>query len=83
MCHTSKKQIERNLKELAPEGSTHQIIDRETGEVTGLFTIVHCSREEISGLAQGRPFGHDGREIRFRIPALTQRGGNHRLELSA
>lgn len=75
-----KKQIERNIKELMAVGSTLPATDRETGVIVGMLIIQSVSREEIRGRLEGDTFGWEGFETSFRVPELTQRGGNLRLD---
>lgn len=75
-----KKQIERNIRELAQIGSIIPALDRETGEALGAVVITAVSREEIKGRLEGSAFGWEA-EACFRVPQLTQRGGNLKLGL--
>mgnify|MGYP001767053666 CR=1 FL=1 len=75
-----KKQIERNIQKLIAVGSRLKATDKENGETAGTITITYVSREEIRGNLEGTAFGWEGRETSFRVPELTQKGGNLRIE---
>ena len=74
-----KKQIERNIRELVSVGTSLPASARESGEPAGALVITFVSREEIRGRLEGASFGWGGFETSFRVPELTQRGGNLKL----
>lgn len=81
MTAPAKKHLERNAKEIFPIDSTVVLRDRSAGseslpanEISG--TVIRVTREEILVNLTGRRVGHEGRLTTFRIPQLTQKGGD-------
>jgi hypothetical protein len=75
-----KKLIERNIRDLVAVGTTLPATDRETGAAIGVVTVISVSRDEIRGRIDGESFGWNGFETSFRVPELTQRGGNLKID---
>ena len=75
-----KKQIERNIRDIVSVGASYPVSDRKSGAELGVITITSVTRDEVRGHVAGESFGWEGREAAFRVPQLTQRGGNLRLD---
>jgi hypothetical protein len=76
-----KKQIERNMRELLRIGEVVALEDRGSGTQVGTVRITRVTREAVEGIMEGRSFGWEGRQGRFRVPQMTQHGGDLRLGL--
>jgi len=82
MSANHKKDISRNAKTLFTEGTVCRVTDRNNpleDEAVGEAVVLSTTREEIRAEVRGRRFGFEGVIATFRIPTLTQRGGNLRL----
>jgi hypothetical protein len=81
MTATLKKQVQRNIHDLISQGSLVTVIDRTTNAKIGTMEVTQVSRVEITGVIQNSNPRYPGTPARFRVPELTQRGGNGRIDL--
>lgn len=80
MKASTKRHIERSIRELVSIGDEIVVRNRSTKEEEGLLTVTYVSREEIHGTIQ-KDQRWAGTPATFRVPELTQKGGQNFLDL--
>ena len=75
-----KKKIGRNIHQFLTPNDQLLAFDRETGKEKAIVQVTAVTRDEIKGLIIKKT-GFPGIPVRFRVPQLTQRGGNLRIQL--
>lgn len=82
MNRNTKKQIGRDARSFFVTGTVCRVVERGNpieDEMVGEAVVLSTTRDQIFAEVRGRRFGFDGKKVSFRLPTLTQRGGNLRI----